>query len=62
MTGGRKNVIWKILRDGLGEDFFSQINILQASLGNLFVTVTSIMAENNFSRFPEEDLREGSGA
>ena len=39
----------KILRGSCGEDLFSflEINISSAASGDLFVTVASIMAENN---------------
>ena len=37
-----------------------KINILSAILGELLVTVTIIMAENDTYRFPEEDLTRGA--
>ena len=43
-----------------GEDPFLVINILRAMSGDVSVTVTSILAENDFSHFPEENLRGGA--
>ena len=55
--GGCENDFLQTLRDCRGENLFLEINVLRAISGDLFATVTSVMAENDISRFPEKNLR-----
>ena len=60
VEGGHEIVFLQILRDSHGEDLFLEIDVLRATSRDLFVTVTSTMAENGILHFSEGGARIGA--
>ena len=57
--GGAKMPFRRFTQDCRNEDLFWRSNIVRAILGDLFVTVTTIMAENDIYLFLRESARIG---